>query len=268
MKTWLLGEPGGAELLHDRALTHGLGVFETLLAVDGRLVRADLHLERLRSGCARLGIPAPEEKAVLAGLEPVLAEIVAPRMRVRVMQTAGPGGLRELAGGSPRTLLSIEALGSVSSTIAVATSPWPRNEGSPLAGVKCSSYAESLVALDHARRAGVDELIFPNTRGMLCEAATANVFVIKDGNLVTPPLASGCLPGTTRQRVIEWAPGLGIECEERPVTMDEARQAEGLFLTSSTRGVVWVRQWDDRVFLDRRLADLCAAEFERSLAGD
>lgn len=265
MKTWLLGEPDCGELLHDRGLTHGLGVFETLLAADGRLVRADLHWERLKSGCARLGIPAPDEKAVVAELEPVVAELTAPRVRVRVMQTAGPGGLRDLSGISPRTVLSVEALGSFSPEITVATSPWPRNEGSPLAGVKCSSYAENLIALDHARRAGVDELIFSNTRGMLCEAATANVFVVVAGRLRTPPIASGCLPGTTRQRVIEWARSLGIEVEERPITMNEARQADGLFLTSSTRGVVRVTEWDERVFPDRRMADLLAEAFERSL---
>lgn len=265
MKIWLLGDPECATLLHDRALTHGLGVFETLLAANGQLVRPDLHLERLMAGCARLGIPAPDEKAVLTELEPVVADLMAPRARARVMRTAGPGGLRNLSGDSPQTVLSVEALGPMPDSITVATSPWPRNEGSPIAGVKCSSYAENLIALDHARRAGVDELIFPNTRGMLCEAATANVFVVADGRLLTPPVASGCLPGTTRQRVMEWAPPLGIEVVERPIPMDEARQADGLCLTSSTRGVVRVTRWDDRVFPDRRVADLLSEAFERSL---
>lgn len=267
MKTWLLGQAEDPDFLKDRALTHGLGVFETLLAVEGRLVRPDLHWERLRSGCARLKIPAPDERALLAELEQVIAGIAAQRVRVRVMQTAGPGGLRDLAGGSPRTVLSVDALGSLPSEISVATSPWSRNEASPTAGVKCTSYAESLVALDHAREAGVDELIFPNTRGMLCEASAANIFVVAGGKLMTPPLASGCLPGTTRQRAMEWAPDLGIELNERPIAMDEAREADELFLTSSTRGVVPVRQWDDRVFSDRHVAGLVAEAFEGSLTG-
>ncbi len=268
MKTWLLGGGDESGLLGDRALTHGLGVFETMLVVNGRLIRWDLHFRRLESGCHRLGIDAPDAGAVERELGSALEGIAAPRARVRVMQTAGAGGLRELAGRTGRTILSVEALGAVPDSIEVATSPWPRNEGSPVAGVKCSSYAESLIALDHARRAGVDELIFPNTRGMLCEAATANVFVVTGGSVVTPPVSSGCLSGTTRGRILEWAGSLGISSEERPVSMDEAREADELFLTSATRGVVWVSRWDDRAYADRRVTARLRQAFEDSLGLD
>ncbi len=263
MKCWLL--EGERRLEDDRAFTHGLGVFETMLAVDGRLIRPDLHFERLATGCARLGIEAPDADGIRAALDPVLADLAAPRTRVRIMRTAGAGGLRELAGGRPATVMAVEAMGPLPDSVSVVTSPWPRNEGSPLAGVKCTSYAESLIGLDHARRAGVDELVFPNTRGNWCEAATANVFAVSKGVLLTPPVASGCLPGTARRRVMELAEGAGIAVREVVLPLDDARATDEFFLTSATRGVMPVSNWDDRAFADRRVTERLRAAFEATL---
>lgn len=267
MKTWVLEAGESVDLLADRAFTHGLGVFETLLGIRGELVRPDLHFKRMAAGCVRLGMEPPDEPAVWAALRSVLPEVRSPsaRARARILRTAGSGGLRDLRGRRLLTVLSVEALPMAPDFARVVTSPWPRNEASPLAGIKCSSYAESLVALDHARRAGADELMFPNTRGMLCEAATANVFVVRGDRLLTPPLSSGCLPGTARERVIGLAKERGIEVVERPVTMDEARSADGLFLTSSTRGVVPVSRWDGREYPPGPVAVRLRAAFEESL---
>ena len=109
-------------------------------------------------------------------------------------------------------------------------------------GIKCASYAENLVALDQARRAGADEALFYNTRGELCEAATANVFLVRDGEVLTPPLSSGCLPGTMRARVMARIP-----VKEQPLTAADVAAAEELFVTSATRGVVPVVKLDGRV---------------------
>jgi branched-subunit amino acid aminotransferase/4-amino-4-deoxychorismate lyase len=130
----------------------------------------------------------------------------------------------------------------------LVTSPFPRNERSPLAGLKCASYAENLIALDHARRAGADEALFYNTRGELCEAATANVFLVREGRIFTPPLASGCLPGTMRARVIE-----RIAVEERDLTAADVEEADEVFLTSATRGVVRVAGVDGTAWLPGRV---------------
>jgi branched-chain amino acid aminotransferase len=120
----------------------------------------------------------------------------------------------------------------------VAISPWPRNERGALAGLKCASYAENLLALDAARREGFEETLFFNTSGELCEAATANVFLVANGVVKTPPLASGCLPGVTRGLVLELAARDGIECEEAVMGPEDLAAADEVFLTSATRGPV------------------------------
>jgi branched-subunit amino acid aminotransferase/4-amino-4-deoxychorismate lyase len=138
----------------------------------------------------------------------------------------------------------------------LVTADFPRNERSPLSGIKCASYAENLIALDQARRAGADEALFFNTRGELCEAATANVFLVRDGNVLTPPLSSGCLPGTMRARVMA-----RIAVKEQPLTAADLAAAEEVFVTSATRGVVPVVKWDGRVLqagpVAAEVAQLC-----------
>ena len=220
-----LEEAGGLPV--SRSFTHGYGIFETMLGFAGGLVAADRHLRRLGEGCSRLGLPMPSE-AIVPAIE---GKLGAGRRRVRLQ--VGDGGM---------VVVAIEDAGPVPESVVVRSSPWVRNERSPVAGIKCCSYADNLVALDWARRRGADELLFANTRGELCEAAMANVFLVEAGRVVTPPLASGCLPGTARERVLELDPS----ASEEPLPMERLGSADELFLTSATRGVVPVVDIDGR----------------------
>jgi branched-subunit amino acid aminotransferase/4-amino-4-deoxychorismate lyase len=224
----------------DRGSIHGLGLFETMLAIDGVLLFADRHLARLRSGYEKLGWPSefPAIHEIAAGL---LAEngLATGRARVRLTVTGGSGPIHDLTPGADR-LVWLSAFPALvpPESLSACISPWPRNEHSPLVGLKCASYSENLIALDHARRMGFDETIFLNTAGHLCEAATANLFLVRNGTLLTPPLDSGCLPGITRELVIELAADTGIPCEVSNLTAGELEAADEVFLTSSTIGVL------------------------------
>ena len=123
------------------------------------------------------------------------------RMRITVTSGAGPPGLR--AGTGPPTVL-VAALPLV---------PWPptatailshlrRDEHSPLAGVKTTSLADTVIALAEAREAGADEALLLNTAGNLCEATTANVFLVRDGARRDAAARAGCLAGITREHVL------------------------------------------------------------------
>ncbi len=120
--------------------------------------------------------------------------------------------------------------------------PWTRNERSAVAGLKTTSYAENVVALAHALRQDASEALFANTRGRLCEGTGSNVFVVLDGVAHTPPLASGCLAGITRALVIEWS---GSQEADLPISV--LREADEVFLVSTTRDVQGVHAVDDRM---------------------
>jgi branched-chain amino acid aminotransferase len=124
---------------------------------------------------------------------------------------------------------------------AVATVPWTRNERSATAGIKTTSYAENVVALAHAHANGAAEALLANTAGNLCEGTGSNVFLVLDGQVVTPPLSSGCLAGVTRALLLEWT-----DATERDIAMSELSRADEVFLTSSTRDVHGVHSVDQR----------------------
>jgi branched-chain amino acid aminotransferase len=124
---------------------------------------------------------------------------------------------------------------------AVITVPWPRNERSPLAGVKSTSYAENVLALARAHEHGAGEALMPDTQGRLCEGTGSNVFLVLDGRLITPSLATGCLAGVTRDLVLKWSGAIEVD-----VPMSALAEAEEIFITSSTRDVQPVHRVDSR----------------------
>ncbi|MEO8616889.1 MAG: aminotransferase class IV [Luteolibacter sp.] len=255
--------------LMDRGSILGLGLFETMLAVDGVPVFVERHLARLRSGCERLGW-----HVMLPDLQEIINELLVKnglcvgRARVRLAMTAGSGPIDDLSlGTSPLLWMVALAINEPPKEIQVNLAPWRRNEHSPIAGLKCASYAENLVALDHARRLGFEETLFLNTAGHLCEAATANLFIVKNGVLLTPSLESGCLPGITRAVVLELANRCRIDSQECMLTPDDLHSAGEIFLTSSIRGLESVSRVGDQVYYDysvaNRLRQYWKVEIER-----
>lgn len=165
-----------------------------------------------------------------------------PLGRLRITYTGGLSPLGSDRGDAGPTL--VVALGETKrrpDTTAAVTVPWTRNERSALAGLKTTSYAENVVALARAHEHGATEALFANTVGALCEGTGSNVFVVVDGELHTPRLASGCLAGITRALAVEWT-----GAHESDLPFDVLERAEEIFLTSTLRDVQAVHRIDGR----------------------
>jgi len=211
-------------------------------AVDGGLFALTRHLDRLTRSARGLGLPDPDHDLAREACAQVLAANPMPLGRLRITFTGGTAPLGSERGDQGPSL--VVALGSAKprpDTTAVVTVPWRRNEHSAVAGLKTTSYAENVVALAAAHRADASEALFANTAGRLCEGTGSNVFVVLDGRLLTPPLASGCLAGITRQLVIDWS-----GAEEADLPFDVLDRAEEVFLTSTLRDVQAVTRIDGR----------------------
>lgn len=245
---WLNGEmvrPEDAVVsVFDHGFTVGDGVFETLKVVGGRPFAVRRHVERLHRSAQGLGIDVP---LTHASLRRVVDEVVAAAgldlARLRITLTAGVTPLGSGRSGAQPTL--VVAAGPLTpweaDTTAVSV-PWPRNDRSPVAGVKTTSYAESVLALVEARKVGATEAILPNTRGNLCEGTGSNVFVVLGGRLITPPLMAGCLAGVTRALVLELLP----DADEDDLPFAALEEADEVLLTSTTRDVQPLRDLDGR----------------------
>ncbi len=251
MKAWINGQLVESDQARVSAFDHGLtvgdGVFETLKVLDGVPFALTRHLERLARSSAALGLPAVDLELVRSAaaelIEVSAAEIDQHEViRLRITITGGPGPLGSMRGtAEPTLILALAPSAPWPPSAAVALVTWRRNERSAIVGVKTTSYAENVVALAHAKSRGASEALFLNTKGELCEGTGSNVFIERDGQLVTPPLSSGCLAGVTRQLVLEWC-----GADEQVITESDLISATEVALTSSTRDIHPVRAVDGR----------------------
>ncbi|QMU76379.1 aminodeoxychorismate lyase [Streptacidiphilus sp. PB12-B1b] len=271
MRIWVNGELLDSAEATVSALDHGLtvgdGVFETVKAVDSRPFALGRHLDRLERSARGLGLPAPDRELVRAACAEVLAADPVPLGRLRITYTGGLGPLGSERSGEGSTLVvALSASEPRPETAAVVTVPWTRNEHGALAGIKTTSYAENVIALARAQEHGASEAILANTAGRLCEGTGSNIFVVLDGQVLTPPLSSGCLAGITRALVLQWS-----DAQEADLPLSVLHDAEEVFLTGSLRDVQAVSRVDDRelpgapgpvtarlmaVFAERSAADL------------
>jgi branched-chain amino acid aminotransferase len=228
----------------DHGFTVGDGVFETLKVVGGRPFAVRRHLERLARSASGLGVPVPlTETRLRAVIDEVVAAAGLDLARLRITLTAGVTPLGSgRAEGEPTLVVVAGPLAPWPAETAAVTVPWPRNERSPLAGVKATSYAENVIALAEAHKVGASEAIVPNTVGNLCEGTGTNVFAVIGGELLTPPLLSGCLAGVTRALVLDLLP----DADEADVPMAALAGADEVLLTSTTRDVQPLRLLDGR----------------------
>jgi branched-chain amino acid aminotransferase len=117
-----------------------------------------------------------------------------------------------------------------------------RHASSPLAGVKTISWLDSVWASAEAHRAGFDEVVLLNERGEVSECTAANIFALKGDKVVTPPLSSGCLEGVTRGVLMEIAVDAGTSVVEQTLRLDDLYAAEEVFVTSTNRNVIGVKE--------------------------
>ena len=228
----------------DHGFTVADGVFETLLVIDGEVFARDLHLTRLAKSAAGLGISLPSLDRVHQGLNEVLSvhkEMDFGRLRITVTSGSGPLG-SERSSADPTLVVTISAQTKWPASTSALFVPWTRNEESPLAGLKTTSYAENAFALEAAKSRGFSEALYCDTSQRLSEGTGSNVFLVSNGVVSTPAESSGLLRGVTRDLLIKWASEAGIVIKERDVSPGELWEADEVFLTSSTRDVLPVNE--------------------------
>jgi len=224
----------------DLGLTVGLGVFETMAAYDGKVFAYDLHHARLIKSAEVFALPVPERSVISAAIAEVIEANHYHQGRYRIRVTLS-GGANQLGGGRQQGDVMVTARSADSASDSdlakLAWVPFVINERAATAGVKSTSYADHVLAYRHALNAGADEALMFNSQGHLAEGSMSNVFVVKDGVVQTPSLASGCLPGVTRQLVINLCADLDLPVEECQLGVQDIDNADEIFLTSSLREI-------------------------------
>lgn len=262
----------------DHGVTVGDGVFETCAVRDGAAFALTRHLARLERSARGLGLPVPPVDEVREGVDAVLTEMGERAGRIRITVTGGPGpmGSHRFAADEQQPVVVVVA-GPAAPTAAarVVRSGWVRNERSPLAGLKTTSYGENVVALAHARARGADEALLADTRGRLSEGTASNVFVERAGELLTPSLETGALAGITRELLLLWGTEAGLPVREAAPdelpwsVLDDVLEGDAhLVLTGSIRNVTPVVALDGADVAVGALCQEAQQLFQERLADD
>ena len=248
---WINGRIVSTAEAHISPFDHGFlvgdGVFETLVARNGKPFTPTRHWKRLVASCASMSITPPAFEVYSQAIQAVMQANDLPEARVRVTLTSGDGPLGSDRGESPATMTAAATpLKPWPPTETALVVPWTRNERGALAGIKSTSYADNVRALALAHAQGAGEALFANTRDELCEGTGTNIFIVAGGRVQTPPLSSGCLAGVTRGLVIEACQAANIPWEEIALPITVLQTCDEAFLSSSTRDVHPLARIDQR----------------------
>ncbi|MBL8029017.1 MAG: aminotransferase class IV family protein [Fibrobacteres bacterium] len=231
----------------DRAVLFGAGAFETLRSYDYKYFRLDEHIERFFRNLKILDIKIALDAS---GIKKALNETVRldgnPDSRIKFLATAG-------AEGAEQGLFFIHTEKLVpfperyyQSGVKLITSELIRNESNITTTLKSLAYLDSWWAREETKRKGGDEGLFLNTKGMLSEGASSNIFIVRESKVITPSLDQGVLPGVTRSFVLELAGSMGFQTEERLVAPNEMFEADEVFITASIKEIMPVSFVDER----------------------
>lgn len=226
---------------------NGWGVFSTLRVMDGVLFAFERHWQRMKRDAQLLHVPMPESADWLEERLLRLVEANAQQdCTLRVAIVRNRGGLFE--GPHIRRDFDViaftTALREWGDAARLGVVPNARHSNHEFAGTKMLSWSFNLVWLENAVNAGWDEVALLDERGYASECTSANLFAVFGDRVVTPPLSCGCLPGITRNILLEEIRVPGVSLEEREIALIEFGAADEIFMTSSTRELLRVSEID------------------------
>jgi branched-chain amino acid aminotransferase len=256
----------------DHGLLYGDGVFEGIRFYNGRVFRLEEHLERLwdsaRSIC--LEIPMTQSKMTEAVLETIRQNGLREGY-IRLLVTRGVGnlGLNPVQCKHPSVIIIVATIALYSREVyenglTVVTCATRRTNPSALnPAVKSLNYLNNVMARIEANLAGADEALMLNDAGNVAECTADNVFVVKRGQIFTPPITAGALRGITRSVVFDIAAELGIKITETDITRHDVFIADECFLTGTAAELIPVIKADGRMIGTGKPGPITARMIER-----
>ena len=241
----------------DHGLLYGDGIFEGLRFYQGKTFMLEAHLQRLQSSAEAIGLVLPYSLQQIAqAIEQLIDAYSSDSGYLRLVVTRGIGnlGLDPQKCSQPSlfiiadqiAVMDVSEQGQGVSLHVAHTRRTPARCLDPK--IKSLNYLNNILARIEANRAGMDEALMLNLEGNVSEGSVDNIFIVSDGELLTPPLEDGMLEGVTRAVIIDVASRAGIACRETSLRVNDLQRAQECFLTGTGAELIPVRQIDDHVF--------------------
>jgi len=235
--------------VRDRGLNYGDGLFETMALQRGRVRFLDAHLQRLESGCARLGIAFPGIALLKAEIAAIVSSHVEGVVKIVITRGAGGRGYRPSNETAPTRIVTLhDAPTSTSRSIVIRWCDMRLSRNPTLAGIKHLNRLEQVLAQGEWSDPRVEEGLMLDYEGELVCGTSSNIFLVRNGELVTPDLRYCGVRGIMRAAVINAAKELNIPVHEEPLWPDDLDSAVEVFVTNAVRGVRAVVALADRAW--------------------
>lgn len=241
--------------VYDHGLLYGDGVFEGMRAYNKTVFRLEQHLDRLYESADAILLSIPIGKIDLAkAVQETIARNNLSDAYVRLVVTRGAGslGLDPARTSAPQVIIIADHITLYpdelyENGLEIITASTIRNHPAALSPrVKSLNYLNNILAKIEGKQAGCDEALMLNHKGEVAECTGDNIFIVKQGRLLTPPIDAGILEGITRNAVIELAHAADISVNEVALTRHDVYIADECFLTGSAAEVIPVIKVDQR----------------------
>jgi len=273
---WINGEllaPEKATVsVYDHGLLYGDGVFEGIRSYGGKVFRLEAHLDRLWYSAKAILLEIPYTKSELAAaIEKTLEVNGIENGYIRVVITRGSGtlGIDPRKCSNPRVIVITDSIElyppeDYENGLEIVTVSTIRNHAAALSPrIKSLNYLNNILAKIEGQQAGCKEALMLNHKGEVSECTGDNIFLVRDGRLLTPPIDAGILEGITRDAVMELARESGMPVEEIPLTRHDIYVADECFLTGTAAEVIPVVKLDSRPIGDGKPGKITRDLIER-----
>lgn len=217
-------------IILDNGTYFGQGIFETILFLDSPILLEE-HLNRLEKGMKILNLISLERETLSTFLNTLniknkAVKVVVTPENIIIKGREIPYNEEDYSKGKALKICEVR-----------------RNSTSKLNNVKWCGYYENILLKDEAIKAGYDDALFLNEKGVVCETTCANIFIIKNGRVLTPKIEDGLLGGIIREWIIS-----NFNVIEKSITIEEVLESDEVFITNSLMGVMKVNKIENTLY--------------------
>jgi branched-chain amino acid aminotransferase len=249
---------------NNRGLRYGDGLFETMKYVNGTIHLFHHHVKRLFGGLQFLQFQLPSyftADYLQKNIHALCQKNNHPVARVRLSVFRGNGGLYDADNHFPHCVIQTWALPAKKfmlneNGLVLGLYPTARKSQDVFANLKSNNYLPYCMAALAAKQQKWNDALLLNGSGNICDTTIANLFIVKNELLFTPPLAEGCVAGVMRQFLLEQLPAKGYSVTEKPIATADIEQADELFVTNAIHGIRWVKQYEEKEYGNNFISEL------------
>ncbi len=259
-------QPGDepALLVSNRGYRYGDGLFETIRVTDEKIILEHYHFERLFSGLLLLQFEIPklftQEKLTEEILNLCKKNECEQLARVRLSVFRGNGGLYDEE-RALQYVIECWPLAETADTInenglIIDIYPEARKSCDVFSNLKSSNFLLYTIAAAYAKENKLNDCLLLNTNGNIADSTIANVFIIKEGIVITPAITEGCVNGVMRRYLIEKLRSFDYEIREEAINITDLEEADEIFLTNAIKGIRWVKHFRDKIYVNTKTMEI------------